>query len=244
MFRAIQFACRIDTTHPVWRGDDEIPHNPATVLDSMSIEVANILNREVSTDLSVAENPAYLLELDDLLQQAKTIDDRLASWTNVIPDDWFPVSIPAKEIPQSVRDAGIYANSCDIYPDIMVAITWNDWRWTRMRILALLARYEDDPQIKTTIQSLADEVCASIPFCFGDRTYFMPMHASKSIYPSVEGQPLPKSHRQNAAAFGGWYMFTPLKETVQMAKYLRKGQAEWIRAQMKRLAKIYEVGEP
>ena len=216
-----------------------MPHNPATTLDLMSVEVANILNQEASISSLESEDKADLLE--DLLERAKLVDERLAHWMAVVPLYWFPTSTSAKDIPQSVRDAGIYGDACDIYPDIMIAITWNDWRWTRMRILALLARYGDEKSTLTTIQSLADDVCASIPFVLGDRTEFMPMYATKNTYPSAEGRPLPKAHRQNAAAFGGWYMLTPLRETVQMAKYLRKGQVEWILGQMKRLAKIYEA---
>lgn len=239
VFRAIQFACHIDTSHPIWDEDDDMPHNPATILDIMSIDVANLIHLETSI-VSLDAKPDQEA-IADLVNRAWEVDARLQRWTTIIPSDWMPVSVPAKSLPQSIRDAGVYGDSCDVYPDIMVAITWNDWRWTRIRVLALLARYKDDEQVHASIQSLVDDVCASVPFSFGDRTKTAPLYRTQNAYPSADGQPLPRAHQQNAAAFGGWYMLTPLKETVQVAKYLRNGQIPWILAQMQRLATIYAV---
>ncbi len=216
-----------------------MPQNPATLLDSMSVEVANVLAFEAALTSSKIEYSS--ISVADSLKRAKAVKDRLERWTDIIPKDWFPINVPAEAVPQSVRDAGIYGDACDVYPDIMVAILWNDWRWTRLRVLELLARYEDDKQALATMQSLADDVCASVPFCFGDRMTTMPMFAAKNKYPSAEGQPLPKAHPQNAAAFGGWYMFTPLTETLHAARFLRKGQVSWIHEQLQRLGKIYDI---
>jgi len=219
-----------------------MPQNPATLLDSMSIEVANVLAFEAAITSSKVKCSST--SVANSLKQAKAVKGRLERWPDIIPTNWFPISVPAEGVPQSVRAAGIYGGACDIYPDIMVAILWNDWRWTRLRVLVFLARYEDDKQESATMQSLADDVCASVPFCFGDRMTMMPMFAAKNKYPSAEGQPLPRAHSQNAAAFGGWYMFTPLMETLKAAEFLRKGQVSWIRNQLQRLATIYNLGIP
>ncbi len=216
-----------------------MPQNPATLLDWMSVEVANVLAFEAAITASKIEDPS--ISVADLLVQAKAVNRGLERWTDVIPRDWFPVSVPVEAVPQSVQDAGIYGDACDIYPDIMVAILWNDWRWTRLRVLAILARHGDDQKTLATMQTLADDVCASIPFCFGDRMALTPMFAAKDKYPCAEGRALPKAHPQNAAAFGGWYTITPLKETLQVARFLRKGQVNWIREQLQRLARIYNV---
>lgn len=205
----------------------------------MSVEVANILAFEAAVIASKVEDPS--ISIVDLLDQAEAVDRRLESWTDIIPGEWFPVSVPIEAVPQCVQDAGIYGDACDIYPDIMVAILWNDWRWTRLRVLALLARHGGGQQTLATMQTLADDVCASIPFCFGDRMKMMPLFSAKNKYPNAAGRPLPKAHSQNAAAFGGWYTITPLKETLQVAKFLRKGQVSWIQGQLQRLARIYNV---
>ena len=205
----------------------------------MSVEVANVLAFEAAINPSNVEDPS--ISIADLLDQAEAVDRRLECWTDIIPGEWFPVSLPAEAVPQCVRDAGIYGDACDIYPDIMVAILWNDWRWTRLRILALLARYGDDKRTLATMQTLADDICASIPFCFGDRKTVTPIFPAKDQYPNAAGRPLPKAHSQNAAAFGGWYTITPLKEMLQVARFLRKGQVNWIREQLQRLARIYNV---
>ena len=205
----------------------------------MSVEAANVLAVETTVTCVGSRGPPS--SLVDLIEQAKAIDSRLASWKTIIPLEWYPNSVPWQNIPQKIKDAGVYGDTCDVYPDTMVATIWNDWRWIRMRVLALLARYENDERLSAAIQGLADDFCASLPFTLGDRMEKAPMYASQNTYPSVEGQPLPKAHRQNAAAFGGWYLLTPLRETALMGKHLRKGQVEWIRSQMRRLANIYGV---
>ena len=231
-----------------------MPRNPATLLDLMSVEVANLL-------ADAAHTPPKVIDLSDkdeepsddtneLLERGEAIDAVLASWPETLPLHWFPVRVFKDTIPQEVIDAGIYEDSCDIYPDIMICSTWNDWRLARLKVLHLIARLrpistldngQTSPQVLKDIQQLVDGICASVPFCFGSRTDPTPMYQAKVIYPGLEGRLDSKEHEKTASAYGGWYLFSPLRMTMDMEPYIRKDQREWSLLQLYRLAKFSNV---
>lgn len=240
-------------------------HNPATLLDMEFAEVANLLSLEASVLASRFQNEAkapppeihdgpviqlasqqsgisdQAAWLSSLVSQAKAIDGRLSKWPDHIPQEWFPISVSKEHIPPSVREAGLYGDHCDAYPDIMVTTTWNEWRSARLKVLALIARYEPNDQVTAAIQSLVDGICASLPFVLGDRKGMTIMWDDHSTYPAPSGHGLPPEHHRNAAAFGGWYILTPMRETTKVAMHLRPGQLQWVLLQMQRLARIYDV---
>lgn len=223
----------MDTTSSLWHDLAGIPQNPATILDMLSVDVANVLAVERSGDM--------LGSILSFVKMAKAADNKLASWPDLVPSEWFPTRIPTKNIPQSVIDGGIYGDGCDIYSDVLVCCTWNDWRSARLKLLALIAKYEPDKDTVPTIQRLADGICSTFPYLLGDRATPAPLFATNVTYPSLDDQPVPKAHYQIAAGFGGWYMLPPLRQALRVGSYLREGQVSWIRAQGQRLARIYEV---
>lgn len=223
----------IDTKANMWHDLVDIPQNPATILDIMSVDVANVLAFEKSSDM--------VGPVSSFVKMAKAADKKLASWPDLVPSEWFPTRIPMKNIPQSVIDAGSYGDGCDVYSDVLVCCTWNDWRSARLKLLALLAKYEPDEDTFSTIQRLADEICSTFPYILGDRVTPAPLFATNVTYPTLVDQPVPKAHYQIAAGLGGWYMLTPLRQAICVGSYLREGQVSWIRAQGRRLARIYEV---
>lgn len=256
----------IDTRSTIWKDDIALPHNPATILDVRFTEVANVLalessflaykyERPLDVSLSSQNTGFQSLDLDlpveggadgsswtsYLISQAKTVDSNLAAWLEIIPSSWLPKRVAGESVPLTVRGAGMYDDHCDIYPDILVATTWNEWRAARLKVLALLARHQPGEQVTANIQGLVDDICASLPFHLGDRTEMTPIYFARSLYPSAEGQPLPQGHHQNASAFGGWYLYAPLKQITNVSMYLREGQLEWVLGQLKRLAKIHDV---
>lgn len=233
VFRALHTRSPINSTATVWQDPVDMPRNPGTILDLMSVEVANILALEKSDALRGS--------LSSFTTMVKTAEHRLATWSDSVPQDWFPQRVPRKSVPKSVADAGLYGDGCDIYPDVLVCCTWNDWRSTRLKLLALMVKYEPDEESLASMQHLADEICASFPFLLGDRKTPAPLYAANVIYPSLEGQRVPAAHYQTAAGYGGWYMLEPLRQTIEIGVYLREGQLQWIRSQGARLANIYDV---
>ena len=233
VFRALHTRSPIDTTATLWQDPADMPRNPGTILDLMSVEVANILAHEKSV--------ALVGSLSDFTATVKTAERRLATWPDSVPQDWFPTRVPRRVVPKTVADAGLYGDGCDIYSDVLVCCTWNEWRSTRLKLLSLMVKYEPDEESRASIQHLADEICASFPFLLGDRRTPAPLYAVNVTYPSLEGQTVPAAHYQTAAAYGGWYMLEPLRQTIEIGEYLREGQLQWIRSQGSRLADIYDV---
>ena len=185
-----------------------------------------------------------LNEPHELLTRAKAVEAKLAKSIEMIPVHWIPHSVSADNVPQSVIDAGIYGDKCDIYPDIMICSTFNDWRFVRLKVLGLVARLGSNDSCVTamrTVQRLVDGICASIPFSLGSRTTPGPLYEMKVEYPSLPGCTASKAHHTTACAYGGWYLFAPLKDTMNVARYLRTGQREWLNLQLLRLATMFDV---
>ena len=233
VFRALHTRSPIDTTAAVWQDPADMPRNPGTILDLMSVKVANVLALE--------ESYAMVGSPSNFITMVKTAEQWLATWPDSVPQDWFPKRVPRKMVPQTVADAGLYGDGCDVYSDVLVCCAWNDWRSTRLKLLSLIAKYEPDEETLASIQRLADEICSSFPFLLGDRKTPAPLFAANVTYPCLEGQTVPTAHYQTAAGYGGWYMLEPLRQTIEIGAYLREGQLPWIRLQGSRLANIYDV---
>ena len=244
----MQFASPIDGMSDMLNDDERAPQNPGTLLDLICVEVANLLaatDRPVGEDLGHYDYGGKLsLGAFDLLTQAQAIDANLASWPGFVPTDWVPVQVPASKVPKTVVCAGFYGQTCDVYPDIMVCSTWNEWRVARLMVLGLIARIDhkaSKSQAVITIQELVDGICASVPFSLGDRIEYGGLYEPKVQYPSLPGRPMSEAHQKTAGAYGGWYMFAPFKETLKVGMYLRKGQRDWLYGQLMRLARMYDV---
>lgn len=220
----------------------------------MSVEVADLLADAAhipsKTIDSIDNEDKISTKAHELLERAQAIEANLLSWPDVLPLHWYPVQVFKDDIPQQVIDAGVYGDSCDVYPDIMVCTTWNDWRVARLKVLHLIAKLypisnqiggENATQVISEIQQLVDGICASIPFCLGSRTEPVPLYEAKVVYPGLKGCLKAKEHQKTATAYGGWYLFVPFKVTMELGEYISEGQRDWLRLQLYRLARMYGV---
>ena len=220
----------------------------------MSVEVADLLADAAHTPSKTVDSTDNEDEISirahELLERAQATEAKLLSWPDAIPLHWYPVRVFKDDIPQEVIDAGIYGDSCDVYPDIMVCTTWNDWRVARLKVLRLIAKLypisnlvggETGTQIISEIQQLVDGICASIPFCLGSRTEPVPLYEAKVVYPGPKDCLKANEHQKTAIAYGGWYLFIPFKVTMELGEYINKSQQEWLRLQLYRLARMYDV---
>ena len=247
VYRAMQNSAPIDLTTNTWQEIDDMPHTPASLLDLLAVEVANLLyiahQDPASVPLVGKEDKVDILD-PAILPKATDIDAQLSLWPCATPYDWISTAISVKCVPDSVVQAGFYGEECDIYKDVIICSTWNDWRVARLKTLALIARRAHGEQRAAAIrniQELADGICNSIPFCLGSRNSPAPLHAEEISYPTFPGQKTPKLHYRTAAAYGGWYLFAPMKQVMAVAPYLREGQTMWMAMQLRRLARIYDV---
>jgi hypothetical protein len=93
-----------------------------------------------------------------------------------------------------------------------------------------------------TIQQLADDICASIPFYLGDRTRSGKMGDRNAQYPHAAGSSVPSTHYQMAPVSGGYQLLGVFSTLLNMDIKLRDGQRQWISGQLRRLSTIYNLG--
>lgn len=233
VFRAVQSASPIDVSDDIWADAAVAMKTPATILDRLLVDVANLLAMArqylpLGSGTATFNNPRTVRQASSLLFEAEALESRLISWAKALPSYWSPAKISNDHVPTSIMSAGFYGKSCDIYQDIMICATWNDWRTARLKVLAIIASHKTVPHraaVITTIQEIADDICASIPFCLGSRTTPAPLHDTQNIsYPTVPGTETREMHYRTAAAYGGWYLFPPMKQVMAVGAYLRDGQ--------------------
>ena len=214
-------------------------------LEAINIEVANL---QVSAVQLKAPKTAALVP--GLLAKAIELDRRLIAWTATLPDEWAPTYIwNLESLPHSIREAGFYGNHCTVHRSIWTADTLNLQCISRVTvglvILTCLEHVQDSAtnitrmETLTILQSLADTVCASIPFHLGDRTEVRRIDDKNVQYPQTGDNLTPDEHYVTAAALGGIFLMHRLVELLKLAPFLRPGQLPWILGQLGRIKKIY-----
>lgn len=187
-------------------------------------------------------------QLISLLNQATQVDISLFSWSFSLPDHWLPVA--ATIIPQSVRDAGMYRTRCDCYNDLWIGATWNTYRDCRMLVQSIIIKClrllpSADPEgdrsanAQKVIQSLADDVCGSVPYFLGNQVESVRMVSDLIQYPFAEERPVTTTHKMAAPLMGPWHLFTFLRNLHTSDFGLPPEQSKWVEMQMERVLTIY-----
>ncbi|KAL8887393.1 MAG: hypothetical protein Q9215_005030 [Flavoplaca cf. flavocitrina] len=221
------------------------PRTAEIELGAINMEVANLQVSAVQL-----KTPRTAALVPGLLAKAIELDRRLIAWTATIPDEWVPTHIwDLESIPHSIREAGFYGNHCTVHRSIWTADTLNLHCTSRITvglvILTCLEHVQDSVmditwmETLTILQSLADTVCASIPFHLGDRTEVRRIDDKNIQYPQIGENLTPDEHYVAAAAFGGIFLMHRFVELLKLAPFLRPGQLPWILGQMGRIKKIY-----
>ncbi|KAK1144744.1 hypothetical protein N8T08_004755 [Aspergillus melleus] len=220
-------------------------HTASGHLTMVTSEIVNLRQR---WDL-ISSNPGNYQkdELKNLLSTAMALDNKISVWKHILPDRWHPM--PATFIPQSVRDAGVFNNRCDCYIDIWIASTWNFYRDSRIVIqniilncLRLLPEQSSPHEIQArvaSIQKLATDICATVPYLLGDQMISVQMSPHKVEYPESEGRRVTSGHQQTAPLLGGWFVISYLTNLWSPELCLQAEQRAWIQKQMLRVLRIY-----
>ncbi|KAL9008950.1 MAG: hypothetical protein Q9173_005979, partial [Seirophora scorigena] len=152
----------------IWQDPEQLPSNPATLLDAMNLQAANVL----AAAAQCAESSASDTMPPHTLFRAKTVRSRLATWPSLVPQEWWPVSLEREVIPQEIIQAGCHGDHCDIYLDTSVCDTWLTWRSTCLRVFALIADYEQAEAKSDAVlqfQQTTDDIFAAVPFMLGSK---------------------------------------------------------------------------
>ncbi|KAI1629146.1 hypothetical protein EDD37DRAFT_38556 [Exophiala viscosa] len=223
---------------------------PSAKLDLINAELADL-------HVTVPDGPEAmgvgLVEFyQTIMQQALVIDEKLQAWRDSLPESWRPVAIPASQLHPTIRAAGVYGDTVDVYTSLTVSHINNAARSSHvgaLRLISLCRRelealgVEADPDLgqylHTQMQEIADRFCASIPYHLGNRTTLTFPHEHRE-YPHVPielrrlanyvdpfGNPVEmtqEDHIRAAAAIGGWFIMTPLMGFLR-APFLRSRNA-------------------
>ncbi|KAL9035179.1 MAG: hypothetical protein Q9180_004998 [Flavoplaca navasiana] len=243
--KALSRSKPVDDAPEIWDDPSEdMPYNPATSLDFIGRDTANLIAKAAEHGLPPNSYPLDNQIHTNILLEAEALDARYAQWAEEVPTEWLPFSVPRDSIPQEVLDAGVNNHYCHIYSHTSVCSTWNAWRVQRMRILGLLADYqeiESKADAILHIQRLADDIHASIPYMLGNKVKPGGMHDMDYVYPSIPGHSVPASHYPTAAAYGGLNLWVPMRAILDYRRYMRGDQILFTVQQFHRIMKLYDV---
>ena len=125
-----------------------VPPTPAFQLEEMDVEIANLQAEAESMrggrvgcqggrvgiggrEESSEGNPTTAHEI---LTTAHNLDARLTHWLATIPASWHPTILPSEQILESIRQAGLYQDYCNIYKSIFVANVLNGYAFSRITV--------------------------------------------------------------------------------------------------------------
>lgn len=196
-------------------------------------------------------------EIYRVLNVALEIDFQFDEWAQSVPDGW--AWYPASGLdcpPDEPRELFVYDNKIDFYSEPNIAKVWNSYRSRRMMILFIildcirrlgpsfdynLAQHARD-SLKI-VKELVDDICASVPYLFGTKTFGGSEDRACFEYPYYGTSKLSSEHRRAAAALGAWSLIEPLHTSLNVLG-LRKGQKKWITGQIMRISRCYNIKGP
>lgn len=217
---------------------------PRTLLATAASDIVNLRH---SWDQMIVQ-PLDEAVGTSILEQACNTDRNLATWSYLLPSDWAPVA--ASIIPQSVREAGMYKNRCDCYTDIWTATTWNTYRDCRILVQLIILGclrmmpFHDLNGLRSTLalsiaHRLADDICASVPYCLGNQIESIRMKPGLVQYPFAETRPVAWTHHQVAPLMGPWLLAPYLRNLQSPELGLPLEQTSWVQSQIERILTIY-----
>lgn len=222
--------------------------SPAISLDSLAVEVANVVatakNYPSTSSASSSNDTELASDKRRTLLRVQVINARLLSWRKTVPSEWTPLRLPRHQTLTEIVNAGFYGDYCDIYLDLPVCRIWNDWRACRLKILLLIAKFDEGGPAKDAvldIYQMISDIFASVPFALGSKTEASTMYDTSIRYPCLPGQPISLNHYRSAAAMAGACLHFPLTTALDAMPYLNKEQQMFIIAQLTRLLRCYDV---
>ncbi|KAL9016686.1 MAG: hypothetical protein Q9185_005965 [Variospora sp. 1 TL-2023] len=166
---ALATGMHVQEVSEVWQDPEQLPSNPATLLDAMSLQAANFLAAAATHANSKPSDKVR----SNLLLRARTVASRLEIWPSLVPQEWWPVPFARESIPQEIAEAGLHGDHCDMYHDTSVCDTWLTWRSTCLRVFAFVADYEQGEAKSDAVlhlQQTVDDIFAAVPFMLGSKS--------------------------------------------------------------------------
>lgn len=175
-------------------------------------------------------------------------------WADTVPESWAYSAASRFDCPPEVpRETFIYRDRVDVYEDSTFVSVWNSYRSHRIMVLSIMiecisqlwSHSRDSPlqegaaALQAT-QELVDDICASVPYQLGTKLEGGPLDQTSAEYPYTGATKSSAEQRRAMVSLGGWNLLEPLKSALAAAN-LRRGQREWIKGQLQRIGRIYNV---
>lgn len=233
-----------------------LPQNTANRLTVISARAAQF--RVTATTVFRSRSMlASANEIYRVLKIALEIDAQFNNWAQTVPADWAWYPASGFDCPlDKPRELFVYKDRIDFYGEPNMAKVWNSYRSRRMMILFTVLdcvchlgpSYDDNlfslaKDSLKIMKELVDDICASVPYLFGTKTFGGPGDRACFEYPYRGTTKLSADHRRMSAAIGAWSLLEPLKTSLR-AVGLRKGQKEWITGQISRISRSYNLRGP
>lgn len=233
-----------------------LPQNTTNRLTVISARAAQLC----VTAKTVLRSPRMLASVNEthrVLNIALEIDSQFNKWAQTVPADWTWYPATGFDCPlDKPRELFVYKDRIDFYGEPNMAKVWNLYRSRRMMILFTILdcvcqlgpSYDDNlfSHAKDSLKimkELVDDICASVPYLFGTKTFGGPGDRACFEYPYHGTTKLSADHRRMSAALGAWSLLEPLQTSLS-AVGLRKGQKEWIIGQISRIGHTYQLRGP
>ena len=207
------------------------------------------------------------LKIVDLMGNAKVLDSQMAAWSFDTPNTWRPrvISTVEGEL-MDVLNSPVYPGNIDCYADLWISQLWNQWRSMRMVLQGIivcslerlfppsqLLLVPEHQQAVTILASMADGLCASVPYHLG---HAMPsfaeaedaMHVDKMAGLSRDDsclprfRPEPKHDDNETKSIGAYYLMWPLFVAYGVIT-LPEQQREWLRGRLLHIGEVYKAGQ-
>lgn len=156
------------------------PDNPGARLRNIIKEV-NEVQVFIAAIITGGDNDEESREsVDTALDKAVAVDHDLVQWSLTIRDSW---KFRTEDGSRFCKHPDQYWKHIHIYSNLWICRVWNQFRTARIKLqdtmlkLVLWARSEhgsdfagSEQTARDEIQAMADDVCASVPYCLGNQT--------------------------------------------------------------------------
>lgn len=224
---------------------DQMPSSPAIEVDKLAMRVVDLFHHpSQSCGLEIAAD--------------------CLNWIRGLPEHWQAIKIDGDQIENTIKRAGLYGESCDMYANFSIAMVRNWHRLVELYALQILGTSLTDNEsplshrIKSRVGCIVDEICASVPFHIGDMMEpCNPVHEANICFPHTRVSSLPmlattsfpesiSQHKRQIACSGGMAIYRVLSAVLTMSRvgdeaaYIPLGddQKGWISGQITRLERM------
>ncbi|KAK3360931.1 hypothetical protein B0T24DRAFT_671612 [Lasiosphaeria ovina] len=226
--------------HDVWEDGGPMPQSPAIEADKLAFRLHQLRDEMRRADDVARSSGGFLLA------KATALADDCSRWLDDLPDHWSRVAVRREDLDESIKAAGTYGASCDVYTNISIAVVRNWHRVIELGVLQILHRLQtardtsaladnerSGSKTVSRVQAIVDEMCASVPYQFGDMVRpCIPFFGDRVRFPHVEEAPwatalsgrpqtLPESmsrHEHQVASSGGLKVYRALKAVVVLVE--------------------------